>query len=109
VEVRDDFTSNFELRPLCPEYNPGVHSIINVCGACFESAGGLVNSTIHRIWTFVGNVSYEEASLNCLCGCPRLVQEQSSSSGQSRISNSSQSRGVVAVKTSLKDTTFCRQ
>jgi hypothetical protein len=60
VEVPDNFTSNFELRPLCPEYNPDIHSIVNVCGACFESAGGLVNSTIHRIWMFVGNVSNEE-------------------------------------------------
>jgi hypothetical protein len=68
VEVRDDFTSNFELQPLCPEYNPNVHSVINVWEACFESAGGLVNSTIHRIWTFVGNVSYKEASSNCLRG-----------------------------------------
>jgi hypothetical protein len=100
VEVSVDFTSNFELRPLCPEYNPGIHSVVNICGACFESAGGLVNSTIHRIWTFVGNVSYEEANSNCLRGYPRLVQEQFSSFGQSKISNSSQSRIVVAVKTS---------
>jgi hypothetical protein len=34
----------------------------------------LVNSTIHRIWTFVENISYEEASSNCLRGCPRLVR-----------------------------------
>jgi hypothetical protein len=59
-------------RAARPTYNL-VHSVINVCGACFESAGRLVNSTIHRIWTFVGNVSYEEASSNCLRGCPRLV------------------------------------
>jgi hypothetical protein len=68
MEVLNNFTSNFELRPLCPEYNPSVHSVVNVCRACFESAGGLVNSTIHKIWTFVGNISYEEASSNCLRG-----------------------------------------
>jgi hypothetical protein len=48
---------------------------------------------------FFGNVSNEKANSNSLCTCPSLVQERSSSSGQPRISNSSQSRTVVAVKT----------